>query len=126
MATSTTNQFKTVDEYIASFPVDVSKRLRQIRKTIKEVATNAGETMSYQIPTFTLNGYLVHFAAWKNHIAMYPAPSGSEAFNKKLSRYLAKKSTIQFPLDKPLPLTLIRKIAQYRVKEKSARKRARK
>ncbi len=119
-------QFKTMDDYIAAYPIHIRKRLNQIRKTIKEIAPSARETISYQMPAFTWHGYLAHFAAWKNHIAMYAAPSGSEAFNRELSRYRSTKSTIQFPLDKPLPLPLIRKIVKYRMKDNLKRKQEKK
>ncbi len=123
---TSSKKFKTIDEYIATFPIDVRKRLKQIRQTIKEIAPEARETIRYQMPAFIWHGYLVHFAAWKNHIAMYAAPSGSEAFNRELSRYRSTKSTIQFPLDKPLPLALIRRIVKYRVKENLERNKRRK
>ncbi len=111
-------KFKTVDEYIATFPIDVRKRLKQIRTTIKEIAPQAEETISYDMPAFKIDsGYFANFAAWKNHIAMYPVPSGSAAFNKQLSQYVSHKSTIQFPHDKPLPLALIRKIVKHRMKD---------
>ncbi len=119
-------QFKNVDAYIATFPLEARKRLKQIRKTIKQAAPGASETIRYQMPAFMWNGYLVHLAAWKNHIAMYPAPSGTPAFNKELSRYLSTKSTVQFPLDKPLPLALIRRIVKYRMKDNLKRKREKK
>ncbi len=109
---------RTIDEYIAMFPINVRKRLNQIRRTIKEIAPQAEETISYDMPAFKIDsGYFANFAAWKNHIAMYPVPSGSAAFNKQLSQYVSHKSTIQFPHDKPLPLALIRKIVKYRMKD---------
>lgn len=117
-------KFKTVNEYIATFPIDVRKRLNQIRKVIKELAPTAQETITYDMPAFKIDsGYFANFAAWQNHIAMYPVPSGSAAFNKQLSQYVSHKSTIQFPHDKPLPLALIRKIVKYRIKDNQKRKR---
>ena len=110
-------KFQTIDEYISTFPKDIQKILWQVRKTIKETAPDAEEAISYQIPTFKLNGNLVHFAAFKNHIGFYPAPSGQKAFQKELSIYKSGKGSIQFPIDKPMPLSLIKKIVKYRVKE---------
>ncbi|MES2286554.1 MAG: DUF1801 domain-containing protein [Bacteroidota bacterium] len=112
-----TAKAKNIDEYIAGFPKEIQKILEQIRETIKKAAPGAEETISYAIPTFTLNGNLVHFAAFKNHIGFYPAPSGNEAFKKELSKYKGGKGTIQFPLDEPIPLNLITKIVKFRVKE---------
>ncbi len=107
--------FNTIDEYIASFPEETQKILEEIRSIIKAVVPEAKEKISYQIPAFELNGRnLVHFAAWKKHIAMYPIPAGSEAFEKELSQYMDGKGTLKFPLDKPLPLKLIREVVQFR------------
>ncbi len=113
--------FKSIDEYIKTFPVYVQKILKQVRQTIKEAAPESEETINYQIPTFKLNGNLVHFAAFKNHIGFYPAPSGQKAFEKELSVYKSGKGSVQFPLDKPIPLALIKRIVQYRVKENSSK-----
>ncbi len=110
-------KFSTIDEYINTFPKNVGDILNQIRETIKEAAPDVEETISYQIPTFKLNGNLVHFAAFKNHIGFYPTPSGSEAFKKELSIYKSGKGSVQFPLDKPIPFSLIKRIVRYRVKE---------
>ncbi len=108
--------FTSIDEYIATFPEEVQKILEEVRATIKAAAPAAEEKISYQIPTFTLNGKgLISFAGWKKHIAMYPIPSGTEAFNKEISKYIAGKGTLKFPLDKPLPLKLISKMVKYRV-----------
>ena len=106
---------KNIDEYIADFPKDVQKLLQQLRSTIKKAAPNAEEKIAYGIPTFTLNGNLVHFGAYKTHIGFYPAPSGLEAFEKELAPYVTGKGTAQFPLDKPLPLDLITQIVNFRV-----------
>lgn len=110
--------FKTIDEYIKTFPKEVRIILEQMRQTIRKAAPDAVEAISYQMPTFKLKGKnLVHFAAWKNHIGFYPTPSGIEAFKKELSQYGGAKGSIQFPMDKPLPLSLIRKIVEHRAKE---------
>lgn len=106
-----------MDEYIAGFPKDVQKLLQQMRKTIKKAAPQAEETINYGIPTFTLNGNLVHFAAFKNHIGFYPAPSGIEAFKKELSAYAGAKGSVQFPMYDPLPLELVARIVEFRVAE---------
>lgn len=120
---STKIKFVTMDEYIKTFPKDIQKILEQVRQTIKEAAPDAEEAISYQIPTFKLNGNLVHFAAFKNHIGFYPAPSGQKAFEKDLSVYKSGKGSVQFPIDKPMPLSLIKKIVKYRVKENSTIKK---
>ena len=108
---------KTIDEYIAGFPKDVRMILEQIRETIKKAAPNAEETISYQMPAFRLKGYLVYFAAHKNHIGFYPMPSAIEKFKKELSVYEGAKGSVKFPMDKPMPLGLIGKIVKFRVKE---------
>jgi uncharacterized protein YdhG (YjbR/CyaY superfamily) len=119
-------QFKTMDEYISTFPEDVQRILNELRQTIKEAAPDAEETINYQMPTFTLSGNLVHFAAFENHIGFYPTPSGIEAFKKELSGYKGAKGSVQFPIDQPLPLPLIRRIVEYRVKENLERKQKKK
>jgi uncharacterized protein YdhG (YjbR/CyaY superfamily) len=109
---------KTIDEYIALFPLEVGERLEKIRATIKKAAPKAEESISYKIPTFTLDGkYLIYFAAFKKHISVYPAPRGSEAFKEELAKYQGGKGTVQFPLDKPIPFSLVRTIVKFRVKE---------
>jgi len=115
---------KNMDEYIAGFPKDVQGKLKRIRATIRKAAPDAEETISYKMPTFILKGYLVYFAAYKKHIALYPAPTGSEKFNKELSLYRAEKSSVRFPLDKPIPYDLISQIVKLRVKENLRRARA--
>ena len=112
---------KNIDEYIATFPEDVQVMLAELRATIQAAAPAAEEKISYQMPTFALNGNLVHFAAFKNHIGLYPAPTGMEAFQEELSVYKTGKGSVQFPIDQPLPLDLIRKIVQYRVAENAQR-----
>ena len=104
-----------IDEYIADFPKDVQKILEQVRATIKKAAPEAEEAIKYAIPTFMLNGNLVHFAAFKNHIGFYPAPMGIELFKEELSAYKGGKGSVQFPLDEPMPLELISKIVKFRV-----------
>jgi uncharacterized protein YdhG (YjbR/CyaY superfamily) len=112
-------QYKTIGEYIESYPPGVQKTLRELRATIKALAPKATEAISYGMPTFKLNGNLVHFAAYKTHIGFYPGSSGVRMFTKELSRYDTDKGTIRFSLDKPLPLPLIRKIVKFRIKENS-------
>ena len=97
--------------------MDVRKRLQEIRAAIKSAAPNATEKISYQMPTFYLNGNLVHFAAFKEHIGFYPTPSGIEAFQKELSIYKGAKGSVQFPLDEPMPLKLISRIVKFRAAE---------
>ena len=108
---------KDIDEYIAKFPEDIQDTLQELRATIRESAPDAEETINYQIPTFTLKGNLVHFAAYKNHIGFYPTPSGIEKFKNELSIYEGAKGSVKFPINKPLPLDLISKIVSYRVAE---------
>jgi uncharacterized protein YdhG (YjbR/CyaY superfamily) len=110
-------EFSTIDEYIASFPKEIQEILASIRKTIKSSAPNAIETISYQMPAFRLNGILVYFAVYKNHIGFYPTPSAITEFSKELSNYEFSKGAIKFPLNEPIPLELIKKIVEFRVKE---------
>lgn len=112
----------TIDEYIADFPTDVQEILQQIRATIKEAAPEAGEKISYGMPTFTLKGNLIHFAAFKNHIGLYPTPNGIEEFKEELSVYKGAKGSVQFPIDKPMPLALITRIVKFRVKKSLEKK----
>jgi uncharacterized protein YdhG (YjbR/CyaY superfamily) len=107
---------KNMDEYIAGFPNDVQEILKRIRITIKKAAPEAEEAIKYQMPTFVLQGNLLSFAAYKKHIGMYPAPAGTEKFNKQLSPYRTAKSTVRFPLDRPIPFDLISQIVKLRVK----------
>jgi uncharacterized protein YdhG (YjbR/CyaY superfamily) len=116
----------SIDEYIAGFPKETQKILEQIRATIKNTAPDAEETISYAIPTFTLNKtYLVYFAGYKNHVSLYPAPTGNETFEKEIAAYKSGKGTVQFPLNKPLPLNLITKIIKYRLKENLKQQKSR-
>ena len=123
MATSK-SQFKTMDEYIARFPKDVRDVLEKLRRVIRESAPKAEETISYGIPTFDLNGrHLVHFAAYKNHVGFYPTSSWIKAFKKELSPFKTSKGTVQFPLDKPIPFDLVKKIVKFRVKENESKRK---
>lgn len=107
----------TIDEYIAGFPPDVQEILENIRATIRKIAPDAEETIKYRMPTFTLKGNLVHFAAFKRHIGFYPVPSGIEKFKNELSVYEQGKGSVQFPLEKPIPYDLISKIVKFRAEE---------
>lgn len=121
------NKPETIDAYIADFPEPVQQLLQEVRATIRAAAPEAAETISYQIPTFTLNGkYLVHFAAFKNHIGFYPGPSGLLAFKDALSAYAGAKGSVQFPINQPLPLEVIAGIVKYRVQEDLERARLKK
>lgn len=107
-----------IDDYIAEFPKETQQLLAQIRETIRQAAPDAVETISYQMPTFRLNGKnLVHFAGYANHIGFYPVPSGIEKFKKELSPYKQGKGSVQFPLNQPIPLDLISEIVKFRVQE---------
>lgn len=112
-------QLKTIDEYIAAFPKEVQEVLEKIRSAIRESAPKAEEAISYGIPAFRLNGSRgsVYFAGWKNHIGFYLTPSGIEAFKKELAPFKQEKGSVQFPLDKPIPYDLVKKIVRYRVTE---------
>ena len=114
--TDNKNRFTSIDEYIASFPAETQKILEEIRATIKATAPDAKEKISYQIPTFELNGRnLVHFAGWKKHVSLYPIPAGDEAFEKEIAQYVAGKGTLKFPLDEPVPLELIGEVVKFSV-----------
>jgi uncharacterized protein YdhG (YjbR/CyaY superfamily) len=114
-------KFDNIDDYIASFPAETREILGQLRDTIKKSAPGATQTINYGMPTFKLKGNLVHFAAFKNHIGLYPAPSAIEAFKKELSIYEGAKGSVRFPIDKPLPLELIGRIVKFRVEENMAK-----
>lgn len=109
--------FTSIDEYIATYPGEVQKKLHALRAAIKSSAPDAVEKISYQMPTFYQNGNLIHFAAFKNHIGLYPTPNGIEAFAEELSKYRGGKGSKQFPLNEPLPLDLISRIVKFRVAE---------
>ncbi len=120
-----TKKAKDIDEYIARHPKDVQKILKKIRTTIKKAAPGAEEAISYQMPAFHFHGYLIYFAAYKNHIGIYPVPRGIDEFSKELARYEGGKGTLRLPLDQPIPDDLITRIVNFRVKqnlEKAARK----
>jgi uncharacterized protein YdhG (YjbR/CyaY superfamily) len=116
-------QFKTIDEYIKTFPENVQRILEKIRKTIQNTAPEDVETISYQISTFELNGALVYFAAFKNHIGFYPTSSGIKKFKKELSLYKIGKGSVQFPIEKPIPYDLMKKIVIFRMKESQEKKK---
>jgi uncharacterized protein YdhG (YjbR/CyaY superfamily) len=112
----------TIDEYIAAFPAHVQVILSELRSTIKQAAPQAVEKISYRIPTFYLNGNLVHFAAFDRHVGFYPGPTGIARFQKELKRYKSAKGSVQFPLEEPLPLGLIAEIVEFRVAEQSRKR----
>jgi uncharacterized protein YdhG (YjbR/CyaY superfamily) len=112
----------TIDQYIAGFPPEIQVILSKLRAAAKKAAPQAMEKISYQMPAFYLNGNLVYFAAFKNHIGFFPTSSGVAAFQKELAKYATSKGTVHFPLDKPLPLDLIKRIVRFRVKENSPKK----
>jgi uncharacterized protein YdhG (YjbR/CyaY superfamily) len=111
------HDYKNIDNYIDLFSEEVQGKLKKLRATIKAAAPEAIEKISYQMPTFYLNGNLVHFAAYKNHIGFYPTPSGIEHFKDELFAYKTSKGAIQFPIDQPLPLELVARIVKFRVVE---------
>jgi uncharacterized protein YdhG (YjbR/CyaY superfamily) len=110
-----------IDEYIASFPPEVQSILEKIRLTIRKAAPEAEEKISYQMPTFTLRGNLVHFAAFKKHIGLFPPVKGGEKLNAEISRYRGEKGNLKFSLDEPIPYALISRIVKFRVKEQLER-----
>jgi uncharacterized protein YdhG (YjbR/CyaY superfamily) len=110
-----THPAQTIDAYIRSFPKDVQRKLEAIRNIVSRLAPEAQEKISYQMPTFYLNGNLVHFAAFENHIGFYPTPPGIAAFQDELAKYKNGKGSVQFQLDKPLPADLIERIVEYRI-----------
>jgi uncharacterized protein YdhG (YjbR/CyaY superfamily) len=114
---------ENIDQYIAGFPEEVREKLEQIRELISKHAPGAEECINYGIPTFKLNGNLVHFAAFKSHLGFYPGAAGVEAFSDVLGGYETSKGTIQFPLDKPIPVKLIRDIVKFRVKQNIEKKK---
>ena len=108
---------QTIDDYIAGFPPHVQEILQKIRTTVHEAAPDAQEAIKYLMPTFTQNGNLLSFGAYKTHIGLYPAPEGNAKFRKELSAYKAAKSSVRFPLDQPIPYELIAQLVKFRVKE---------
>jgi uncharacterized protein YdhG (YjbR/CyaY superfamily) len=116
-------KFKTVDQYISDFPKQTQVLLQELRSTIKKVAPKAEEVISYNMPAFRLDGMLVYYAGYKAHIGFYPMPSAIIAFKKELASYVTSKGAIQFPLDKKLPLTLVKDIVKFRVLENKEKKK---
>ncbi len=114
--------YRTIDEYIQSCPGNAQAKLKQLRSLIRRLVPEALEKISYQMPTFYLKGNLVHFAAYQNHIGLYPTPSGIEKFRKELSRYKSSKGAVQFPLAEPLPVKTIERIVKFRVRESLAQR----
>lgn len=112
----------TIDEYIAQFPQDVQAIMQKIRAVIRETAPEAKERISYGMPGFYLNGMLVWFGGHKDHIGFYPTGEGIEVFKDELGGYKLSKGTVQFPLDKPIPYELIKKIVKYRVEANTKKK----
>src|SRR5215470_11083097 len=113
--------YTTIDEYISTFPADIQAILEKMRQAIQRAAPEAKETISYGIPTFDLNGkHLVFFAGWKHHISVYPLPAGDNAFQQRIAPYKRVKSTVQFPLDKPIPYDLVGEIVTLLQREKPA------
>lgn len=110
--------FNSIDEYIATFPELTQGALEEIRATIKAIYPDAEERISYKMPAFKLNGeYFIHFSTWKNHVGMYPIPAGNAAFQKEIEPYRSAKSSLNFPLDRPMPLKLIEKVIKFRIAE---------
>ncbi|MBL8024954.1 MAG: DUF1801 domain-containing protein [Fibrobacteres bacterium] len=114
----------SIDSYISQFPAATQKLLKQFRAIVSRAAPKATETIAYQIPTFYLNGNLVHFAAYESHIGFYPTPSAIRSFKKELAAYKTSKGAVQFPIDEPLPENLIKKMVRFKVKENMEIKKA--
>lgn len=113
-------KFESVDAYIGSFPPDVRPKLESVRQAISHALPGTEETISYDIPTFTLNGrYVVYFAGWKRHISVYPIPSGDEPLERELAPYVSGKGTLKFPLDKPIPLELVERLARLLLRQRT-------
>lgn len=108
---------ENIDEYISLYSGEARGKLEELRRTVRRAAPDATETISYGIPTFKLHGFLVHFAAYKDHVSLFPTSSGVRVFKKELTRYKTAPGTVQFPLGEPLPLDLVRRIVEFRVKE---------
>ena len=117
------DKVQTIDEYIAQYPEDIREILTRVRAVIRQAAPEASEAIKYMMPTFVLNGNLVHFAAQKKHLGFYPSPSGIVRFKDEISQYVWSKGAVQFPYDKPIPYDLIRRITEFRVSENQALKR---
>lgn len=110
-------EYGDIDDYIRGFSPDVRKKLMEIRNLIKKMVPDAEEKISYRMPAFFLNGNLVYFGAFEDHISFFPTSSGIAAFKSEISAYKHAKGTVQLPLDKPIPIELIRRIVEFRVKE---------
>lgn len=121
-----TNKFKTVDQYLSAFPSSTKALLKKMRETVKEVAPQAEELISYNMPAFRWNGMLVWYAANKQHIGFYPTPSAIQTFAQELSQYKTSKGAIQFPIDKPIPTSVVKKIVKFRVKQNLEKAKAKK
>ena len=119
-------QPKTIDEYIADFPPDVQPLLEKVRTAIRKAAPDAEEAIKYQMPTFVLNGNLIHFAGYKNHVGLYPGSKPIAEFKEELTRYETSKGTVRLPLDKPVPVGLIGKITKFCMKRNAERAVSRK
>jgi uncharacterized protein YdhG (YjbR/CyaY superfamily) len=119
-------KFSTIDDYHVSFPADIRKILEQLRQTIGQAAPQAEEVISYNMPAFKWNGVLVYYAAYKQHIGFYPTPSPIRVFKAELIKFKTSKGAIQFPIDKPLPTALIKKIVKFRVTENSKKEKTKK
>jgi uncharacterized protein YdhG (YjbR/CyaY superfamily) len=123
---ATPTKFKTVDEYISTFPVSTQKILKDVRKTIHEAAPQAEDVISYNMPALKFKGVLVYYAAYEKHIGFYPTNSGIEAFKDQLRNYKFSKGAIQFPIDEPIPFNLITRIVKFRMKEVQEKEKAKK
>ena len=111
-------KFTSINEYVSTLPENAQMAMREIIASIKARVPNAEEHISYNMPAFKVNGeYFIHFSAWKNHIGMYPIPAGNEAFQKQIEQYRSAKSSLNFPLDKPMPIKLIEKFIKFRIAE---------
>ena len=111
----------SIDEYVAGFPPATQRVLEELRAIVKAAAPEATEVISYAIPTFDLNGHLVHFAGYAKHVGFYPTQSGIEAFKEELRPYKTGKGSVQFPFGRPLPADLIRRIVRFRVDENTGK-----
>lgn len=114
------SEFRNIDDYIEHAPIEVQKKLRELKAVIKAEVPDAQERIAYGMPTFSQYGNLVHFAAFKNHIGFFPAPSGIENFKDELAKYKTSKGTVQFPLEEEIPMDLVREIVHFRLKENLA------
>jgi uncharacterized protein YdhG (YjbR/CyaY superfamily) len=115
------DKMEKIDQYISGFPEEIQEILQRMREAIRQAAPEAEETISYGIPTFKLNGNLVHFAGYQNHIGFYPGTSGIQAFAKEFKGLNQAKGSVQFPLDKPIPYALIKRVVKFRVKENTGK-----